>query len=243
MTSKYFSCLSLLACVFSITRAETPDTVRLEFTAVTWGAEPSDLFYRSEGKPVPLRVLALSSIDFPLLHYTGPSVFEILRKSISQTGQAGYVVVGTVHLNPACKRALILLTPPPMALVQPEIVTAIALPNDAAQFTQGQIRLANCTPARLAIKCNQQVIELPSGESRIITPDSPQLMLELAAWDGREWRLIANNFQTIPVDARLNAFVYLGGRLGESAPRPNEAGPTLSARDFAMVTLTERGAF
>ncbi|MFA6960935.1 MAG: hypothetical protein WC205_09310 [Opitutaceae bacterium] len=241
MKSKRLSRRLLLGVVLlaSAVRLWAQDTVSIEFSAVTWGAEPSDVFYRTTGKIIPLTVPHLTAKSNQVFAYTGPANLELLRKSTSETGVITYNTAGTVRLPPASRRVLLLFTPPPLETGQTQTLSAIALPDDPENFANGKIRLTNCTPARLAIKCNTQVVELPPGESRIITPDSNQIMLELAAWDGASWRMIANNFLTFPTDSRLNAFVYLGGRLGETAPRPDPADRTITARDFSIITLAD----
>lgn len=223
----------------SVVRLWAQDTVSIEFSAVTWGAEPRDVFYRTAGKITPLTVPHLTTKSNQVFAYTGPVDLELLRKTTSETGITTYSTAGTVRLPPASKRVLLLFTPPPLETSQTSKLDAIALRNDSENFANGKIRLTNCTPTRLAIKCNTQVVELPSGESRIITPTSLQIMLELAAWDGASWRMIANNFLTFSADSRLNAFVYLGGRLGETAPRLDPADRTITARDFSIITLAD----
>ncbi|HSI08696.1 MAG TPA: hypothetical protein VK985_08890 [Rariglobus sp.] len=242
MTFKFRIYFSLLACVFSVARAQVPETVKVELSAVTWGVGLTGIFYRSAGKPVPLPVPALNAGVPPALTYSGPPQLELLRKVTSPDGVAAYVPAGIVQLDTTHRRFLVLFTPPPMESGQPKVLSNIALPNDDALFAKGQMRLANCTPVPVAVKCNQQVLELPVGASRVISPGGAMVMLEIAVHDGTEWKLIANNFLTIAPETRLNTFIYLGGRLGESSPRVDSGQTALTARDFAVLTLPDKAA-
>lgn len=166
--------------------------VVLEFTLAGFSSTVTNLAYRQGGKFN--RVVVPEYERSPDMKYEGPPLLEFYRLPQTVTPDAPPPpVVASVLLDPAIKKATLLLVP-----IRGGKYEVVVIPDDIGTFPVGQALLINFTRRNLALRCNGAApFTLAPREQRFTPGDGRKLDAELAEERNGRWKRIQRNF--VPV--------------------------------------------
>lgn len=178
-------------------QGESP-VVSLQFRLLAWDAGIPEIIYKSGGKAVALKIAAFSPTEEQ--KYTGSGELDFFQYRELPEGRK-LVKIGSASLAPDVRQVLLLLFPQADATYR-----VVPVVDDLGNFPRGKARLYNGTPYRLAIKVNQEVLQLEPGGISMTNGSENRLAVRIAYNNNGQWKKAGNNVFEVGESMRQSLF-------------------------------------
>jgi hypothetical protein len=202
------------------------------FRAVAWNREIPDVHYLSGKKQ--LSVDLHRGVISEKMSCDGDGRLTLWAGPVPQSDAAKRAPLASVMLRPEPAGNLVI-----MWIDKKERPQTIVLSDEPESFAPGQARFVNVTRYPLSISCNDQILMLDPGATKVVPGDGRGVRLKVAIQKNSrgEWQLAAMNAVRVRPDTRVSVFI---ADPEEMAVSPEEKGKEILRGQLSLFVVSDR---
>ncbi len=202
----------------------------IEFRAIAWNRDFSDIFYEIKGREQPLP-LHRGTISPPQL-YTGSPKLVLYRPTMID-GERSKAPIAELTLNLPPKKNLIVVW-----LEKNGQYGATTLADEPDRPAAGSVRFVNLAGRNLALNCNGKTEICQPGAEMIVTAQKGGVGIRVAVevQTNGQWKLALMNGLPVGPDERVTVFIADPSRLALS---PEQEEKEIKARPLSLFVIRD----